>query len=169
MLEKGKVIYMMKAEIIAKYYLSKDSDRVLFNNNVVVKNNRKFYEGNARLNKYLFLSQVVYLAKYERKLISDNFVAYDNGPVIKDIITEYPIISSRRETVTIPDDVKVFLDKIYESLKNASYEELIEITHEDPEWIKLSKDTFNAPIMNLEKNIEEYKQRYKGLIAALKI
>lgn len=169
MLEKGKVIYMMKAEVIAKYYLSKDSDRVLFNNNVVVKNNRKFYEGNARLNKYLFLSQVVYLAKYERKLISDNFVAYDNGPVIKDIITEYPIISSRRETVTIPDDVKVFLDKIYESLKNASYEELIEITHEDPEWIKLSKDTFNAPIMNLEKNIEEYKQRYKGLIAALKI
>lgn len=169
MLEKGKVIYMMKAEVIAKYYLSKDSDRVLFNNNVVVKNNRKFYEGNARLNKYLFLSQVVYLARYERKLISDNFVAYDNGPVIKDIITEYPIISSRRETVTIPDDVKVFLDKIYESLKNASYEELIEITHEDPEWIKLSKDTFNAPIMNLEKNIEEYKQRYKGLIAALKI
>lgn len=169
MLEKGKVIYMMKAEVIAKYYLSKDSDRVLFNNNVVVKNNRKFYEGNARLNKYLFLSQVVYLAKYERKLISDNFVAYDNGPVIKDIINEYPIISSRRETVTIPDDVKVFLDKIYESLKNASYEELIEITHEDPEWIKLSKDTFNAPIMNLEKNIEEYKQRYKGLIAALKI
>lgn len=160
---------MMKAEVIAKYYLSKDSDRVLFNNNVVVKNNRKFYEGNARLNKYLFLSQVVYLAKYGRKLISDNFVAYDNGPVIKDIITEYPIISSRRETVTIPDDVKVFLDKIYESLKNASYEELIEITHEDPEWIKLSKDTFNAPIMNLEKNIEEYKQRYKGLIAALKI
>ena len=169
MLEKGKVIYMMKAEVIAKYYLSKDSDRVLSNNNVVVKNNRKFYEGNARLNKYLFLSQVVYLAKYGRKLISDNFVAYDNGPVIKDIITEYSIISSRRETVTIPDDVKVFLDKIYESLKNASYEELIEITHEDPEWIKLSKDTFNAPIMNLEKNIEEYKQRYKGLIAALKI
>lgn len=160
---------MMNAEIIAKYYLSKDPDRVLFNNNVVVKNNRKFYEGNARLNKYLFLSQVVYLARYEKKLILDNFVAYDNGPVIKDIITEYPIISSRRETVTIPDDVKIFLDKIYESLKNASYDELIEITHEDPEWIKLSKDTFNAPIMNLEKNIEEYKQRYKGLIAALKI
>ena len=45
---------MMNAEIIAKYYLSKDPDRVLFNNNVVVKNNRKFYEGNARLNKYLF-------------------------------------------------------------------------------------------------------------------
>lgn len=160
---------MMSAEIIAKYYLSKDPDRILFNNNVVIKNNRKFYEGNARLNKYLFLSQVVYLAKYETKLISDNFVAYDNGPVVKELITQYPLISSRRETVNIPENIKIFLNKIYDSLKNASYDELIEITHEDPEWIRLSKDTFNAPIMNLENNIAEYKQRYKGLIAALKI
>ena len=160
---------MVKADIIAKYYLSKDPNRVLFNNNVIVKNGRKSYEGNVRINKYLFLSQVVYLAKYGKKLISDNFVAYDNGPVIREIINEYPIISSRNEIVSIPDDIKYFLDKIYDSLINASYEELIEITHEDPEWIRLSKDTFNAPMMNLEKNIDEYKQRYKGLIEALKL
>ena len=76
---------------------------------------------------------------------------------------------SKRENVDIPSDIKIFLDKIYDSLKNASYEELIEITHEDPEWIKLSKDTFKAPKMNLENNINEYKQRYKGLIEALKL
>ena len=160
---------MISADVIAKYFLSKDPDRVLFNNNVVEKNNRKFYEGNARLNKYLFLSQVVFLAKYEKKLISDDFVAYDNGPVIKSIISNYQIISARKEQVDIPNDIKVFLDKIYDSLENASYEELIEITHEDPEWIRLKKDTFNAPIMNIEKNIEEYKERYEGLIRALKI
>ena len=49
------------------------------------------------------------------------------------------------------------------------YEELIEITHEDPEWKKLSNDTYDAPIMHIENNIEEYKKRYRGLIAALKI
>ena len=102
-------------------------------------------------------------------MIKENFVAYDNGPVIKDILNMYPIIFSRNEKVSIPLDIKNFLDKIYDSLVNASYEELIEITHEDPEWIRLSKDTFNAPIMELEKNISEYKQRYKGIIAALKI
>lgn len=160
---------MISALIIAKYFLSKDPDRILFNNNVVIKNNRKFYEGNLRINKYLFLSQVVYLAKYEKKLISDNFIAYDNGPVVKDIISEYPIMSSRRELVEIPDSIKKFLDKIYVSLENASYDELIEITHEDPEWIRLSNNTFNAPIMDLEKNIDEYKKRFKGLIEALKI
>ena len=45
---------MYQADIIAKYFLSKDPTRTLFNNNVVERNNRKFYEGNARLNKYLF-------------------------------------------------------------------------------------------------------------------
>lgn len=160
---------MLNAETIAKYYLSKDPKRILFNNNVVIKNNRKFYEGNARLNKYLFLSQVVYLAKYEKKLISDDFVAFENGPVVKNIMNEYVVIASKQENVDIPEEIKLFLDKIYDSLKNATYDELIEITHEDPEWIRLSKDTFNAPTMNLEKNIDEYKQRYRGLIAALKI
>lgn len=159
---------MLNADVIAKYYLSKDPERILFNNNVVTKNNRKFYEGNARLNKYLFLSQVVYLAKNGKKLILDDFIAYENGPIVKSIMNEYAIITSRREKVEIPSDIKKFLDKIYDALKDASYEELIEITHEDPEWIRLSNNTYNAPVMQLENNLEEYKERYKGLIAALK-
>lgn len=159
---------MLNADVIAKYYLSKDPERILFNNNVVTKNNRKFYEGNARLNKYLFLSQVVYLAKNGKKLVLDDFIAYENGPIVKSIMNEYAIITSRREKVEIPSDVKKFLDKIYDALKDASYEELIEITHEDPEWIRLSNNTYNAPVMQLENNLEEYKERYKGLIAALK-
>ena len=159
---------MLNADVIAKYYLSKDPERILFNNNVVTKNNRKFYEGNVRLNKYLFLSQVVYLAKNGKKLILDDFIAYENGPIVKSIMNEYAIITSRREKVEIPSDIKKFLDKIYDALKDASYEELIEITHEDPEWIRLSNNTYNAPVMQLENNLEEYKERYKGLIAALK-
>ena len=160
---------MLKADDIAKYFLSKDKNRVLFNNNIVENNNRKSYEGNIRLNKYLFLAQVVYMAKYGKKLFNDDFVAYDNGPVIKDIVNNYPIITARNEQVNLPIKVKTFLDKIYMALENATYDELIEIKHEDPEWIKLSNNTYNAPIMNLEDNIKEYKHRYKGLIEALKL
>ena len=160
---------MLKADDIAKYFLSKDKNRVLFNNNIVENNNRKSYEGNIRLNKYLFLAQVVYMAKYGKKLFNDDFVAYDNGPVIKDIVNNYPIITARNEQVNLPIKVKTFLDKIYMALENATYDELIEITHEDPEWIKLSNNTYNAPIMNLEDNIKEYKHRDKGLIEALKL
>lgn len=159
----------MKAIDIAKYYLAKDAKRKLFNDNIIVKNDVKSYEGNIRINKYLFLTQVVYLAKYGKKLFDDDFVAYVNGPVIKDIVADYQHLSKLSENVNLSSDVCSFLDKIYTSLENASCEELIEITHEDPEWIRLSSKTFNAPVMNLEKNIEIYKKRYKGLIEALKI
>ena len=160
---------MLSALDVAKYYLSKDPEKKLFNYNIVVKNDRKFYEGNARLNKYLFLTQVVYLAKYEKKLFKDDFCAYANGPIVENIMTNYGILRSKNENVDIPSNYKDFLDKIYDSLKNATYDELIDITHEDPEWIRLCHDTYNAPIMNLEKNIKEYKERYKGLIEALKL
>ena len=144
---------MINAELVAKYFLSKDNERKLFNMNVVTYNNRNFYEGNARLNKYLFLSQV----------------AYDNGPVILDIMKTFPVLKSEENFSSISDKDKIFLDKIYESLENATYEELIDITHEDPEWLCLKELTHNAPVMDLEKHIDEYKKRYKGLIEALNI
>ncbi|HBP12685.1 MAG TPA: hypothetical protein DD613_01300 [Firmicutes bacterium] len=160
---------MINAELVAKYFLSKDNERKLFNMNVVTYNNRNFYEGNARLNKYLFLSQVVYLAKYNKRLFNDDFRAYDNGPVILDIMKTFPVLKNEENFSSISDKDKIFLDKIYESLENATYEELIDITHEDPEWLCLKELTYNAPVMDLEKHIDEYKKRYKGLIEALNI
>lgn len=160
---------MLTAKTIAEYFLSKDPERKLFNKNVVIYNGRKFYEGNARLNKYLFLAQVVYMAKFESKLFSDDFCAYDNGPVVETIMTSYGRLNGKDNQSILSDEVRTFLDKIYLSLENATYEELIEITHEDPEWKKLSGNTYDAPIMHIEQNIEEYKKRYRGLIAALKI
>lgn len=160
---------MLTAQKVAEYFLSKDPERKLFNHNVVIYNDRKFYEGNARINKYLFLAQVVHLAKYETKLFTDDFVAYDNGPVVESIMNSFGRLVGKKSSISIDEETKIFLDKIYISLENASYEELIEITHEDPEWKKLSSNTYNAPIMKIEDNIEEYKNRYKGLIEALKI
>lgn len=151
---------MFDAVLIAKYFLSKDCSGKLFNS-------RKFEEGNVRLNKYLFLAQVVYLAKYETKLIANNFVAFDNGPVIEEVVNNYEKIVSNNKVIDLPNVIKSFLDKIYESLKNASNEELIEITCEDPEWIRLKEKSFNKQIMKLEENISEYKHRYKGIIEAL--
>ena len=55
----------LKAQEVAECFLSKDPERKLFNKKIATYNERKFYEGNASLNKYLFLAQVVYLAKYE--------------------------------------------------------------------------------------------------------
>lgn len=159
----------LTAQVVAEYFLSKDPERKLFNKKIATYNGRKFYEGNARLNKYLFLAQVVHLAKYEKKLFNDEFCAYDNGPVVETIMTSYGRLNGNSNLDIIDEETKTFLDKIYLSLENATYDELIEITHEDPEWQKLSDNTYNAPVMNIEKNIKEYKKRYRGLIEALKL
>lgn len=160
---------MITAKDVAEYFLFKDSDRKLFNKNVVTYNDRKFYEGNVRLNKYLFLSQVVYLAKYECKLFKDDFCAYENGPVVENIMNSYGSLIGKKNEDILDSKTRFFLDKIFLSLENASYEELIDITHEDPEWKKLCFKTYDAPVMHIENNIEEYKKRYKGLIKALDI
>ena len=160
---------MINAELVAKYFLSKDTKRKLFGMNAVNYNGRNCYEGNARLNKYLFLSQVVYLAKYNKKLIKEDFCAYENGSVVPEIMKSFPISKSDNTFENISNKDKLFLDKIYYSLENATYEELIEITHEDPEWMSLKGLAYNAPAMDLEKHIDEYKKRYKGIIEALNI
>ena len=109
------------------------------------------------------------MALYNKRLFKDDFKAYDNGPVIEDIVKSYGLMINQNNKININDSDKQFLDKIYMSLENASFDELIEITHEDPTWQKLSGDTYNAPLMNIEDNIAEYKKRYKGLIEALKL
>ena len=142
---------MLTAKEVAIYFLSKDKKNVLFNTNLVEYNNRKSYEGNIRLNKYLYFAQTVYLAKYGKLLFKDDFVAYDNGPVIKEIVENYPSIqaSKDKEEIILPLEIKDFLDKIYLSLEKASYEELVEITHEDSAWKDVSDKTYYAPIINV--------------------
>ena len=104
---------MITAKEIAKYFLSKDNDKKMFNTNLVEFNNRKAYEGNIRLNKYLYFAQTVYLAKYGKLLFEDEFVAYDNGPVIKEIVENYPSMQANasKEPIILPKDIENFLDK----------------------------------------------------------
>lgn len=162
---------MASAKEVAKYFLSKDNDKKLFNNNLVEFNNRKSYEGNIRLNKYLYFAQTVYLAKYGKLLFEDNFVAYDNGPVIKEIVESYPMLQAKanKEENLLPEEIKTFLDKIYASLENATCSELIEITHEDTAWKEVSYNTYNAPIINLLKYRDKFAKQYRGLIKIMEI
>ncbi len=162
---------MVTAKEVAKYFLSKDDRKELFNTNLVEFNKRRAYEGNIRLNKYLYFAQTVYLAKYGKLLFNDDFVAYDNGPVVKEIVETYPSIqaNTNKEETTLPKEIKEFLDKIYLSLENATCEELIEITHEDTAWKDVSDKTYYAPIINLLKYKSKFEKQYRGLIKVMEI
>ena len=161
---------MVSAKDIAKYFLSKDKEGKLFGTNLIYLNGRKCYEGNVRLNKYLYFAQTVYLAKYGELLFEESILAYDNGPIVKEIMEKYTVLQANKNDETNLDSrIKMFLDKIYKSLENATCEELVDITHEDTAWKELSMNTYSAPVIDIMKYQEKYRKQYRGLIKVLEI
>lgn len=161
---------MIYAKDVAKYFLLKDEDKKLFNKNLIECNGRSCYEGNIRLNKYLYFAQTVYLAKYGRLLFDDPIQAYENGTIVKDVMTKYAVMQANRTNdAKLDKDITSFLDKIYEALKNATYQELVDITHEDTAWKELSDKTYNAPVIDIMKYQKKYEKQYRGLIKIMEI
>lgn len=161
---------MVYARDVAKYFLSKDEEKKLFNKNLIECNGRSCYEGNIRLNKYLYFAQTVYLARYGKLLFDEPIQAYDNGPIVKDVMTKYAVMkASKNKNINLDKDVTTFLDKIYDALKDATYQELVDITYEDTAWKDLSDKTYNAPVIDIMKYQKKYEKQYKGLIKIMEI
>lgn len=156
---------------VANYFFSLDPDRKLFNQKLIKKNGSTFYEGNARLNKYLHLSQNIYLAMTGNLLIDTSFYAYANGAVIPSIQRDYRILSvsaKDADVSMIPEAVKVFLKKIYKAFETADIDEIIDIDHEDEAWIeKCNNRNYEEQKIDTLKYREKYKVQYKDMIKVL--
>lgn len=147
---------------IAKYFLSKDKDKTVFTNNLTTKKNHTFYDGNARLNKYLHLAQNLHLAKYGTPLFTDTLLAYDNGAVAFNVQKKYMSLKKSNLSTDIDSETKMFLDKIYDTFKDASVDELIEISHEDNEWKE--KNSGTSYYMDSISRKDEYRTQYADLL-----
>lgn len=159
---------MLKAKVVAEYFLSKDSSRSLFNKDLIERKGRTFYEGNARLNKYLHLAQNIYIAKTGEKLLEEDFYAYSNGAVVAPIQENYALLLNNKECPDLPPEIAEFLDKIYDIFENADIDELIAISHEDPEWER--KNRFyrkEDQRMDSLSHIEEYREQYADIIRVM--
>lgn len=159
---------MQNAVDIAKYFLSKDTAHTMFNKTLRAANDRTFYEGNARLNKYLHMAQNLYIAKTGEKLFEDDLYAYDNGAVALKVQENYAILLSKNEIPNLPKDITYFLDKIYKLLENASLDELIELSHEDSEWEAKHHFYYIADQrMNSLQHSEEYQEQYRDVLRVM--
>ncbi len=161
---------MLRGIDVALYFLSLDKDRSLFNkDHLRYQNGRKFYEGNARLNKYLHMAQNIYIAKYGKPLMDSVFYAYDNGAVDPNIQERYSVLLEKRNfPVSIPGEEKSFLDKIYRAFQGATLDELIELSHEDPEWE--NKHSFyrkEDQKMDSMAHREDYAKQYADIVKIL--
>lgn len=160
---------MIKGMDAALYILSLDKKHELFNKNLCEKNGRRFYEGNARLNKYLHLAQNIYIAKYSEPLMDSAFYAYDNGAVDPKVQENYSVLLERRDrNVLLGEKEKAFLDAIYKAFRNATLDELIELSHEDSEWINKHRYYRKEDQkMDSMAHKEEYAEQYADMVKVL--
>ena len=160
---------MIRGIDAALYILSLDKKHELFNKNLRTQNGRRFYEGNARLNKYMHLAQNIYIAKYGEPLMDSVFYEYDNGAVDPKIQENYSVLLERKDkNVVMEDNEKKFLDAIYKAFRNATLDELIELSHEDSEWIdKHNYYQKNDQKMDSMARKEEYAKQYADMVKVL--
>ena len=156
---------MIKARDVARYFLGKDADHILFNKNLVEKNGRKFYEGNARLNKYLHMAQNLYIAKTGEKLFDDDLYAYDNGAVVVDVQENFSVLQGRGVVPKFADNICDFLDRVYIIFENATLDEMIELSHEDSEW-EAKHNFFSKKDQKMDSlaHVKEYKKQYHDVL-----
>lgn len=81
--------------------------------------------------------QMVYYAMNDKKLFDDEMYAYDNGVVVDTVMSNYRYLVNNKKTYSINDfSIKEYIKKMYNILKYAPLEELINISHQDKEWKK---------------------------------
>lgn len=158
---------MANVKDIATFLMQLDIDGVFADTSLMENNGRKFYVGRARLNKYLHLAQNIYYAKTSELLFEEPLYAYDNGGVVEIVRENYEMLlkTKNKKVVSLSDDVKVFLKKLFIVLEKADINKLIELSHEDPEWI--AKHSFyNKPdqIMDTVGRLQDYKVQYADII-----
>ena len=154
---------MEKVENIAKYILFLDKNNDIFINKLLTLNGRECYEGNVRLNKYLHIMQMVYFAMTDKKLFDEEMYAFDNGVVVNSVMNNYVYLKSTKNSYNISDvDVKKYIEKMFNILKYAPLENLIEISHQDEEWKK--KHNFYQKKDQLI-DVDSQKENYKIMCA----
>jgi len=161
---------MTNAKEIAVYFFQKDKEQEVFTSEIIERGQKKFVVGNARVNKYMHIAQNMWIAKTGELLFSQPLLAFDNGAVVEDVRTIYAVLRHNAEkyAVNLSDKVREFLDKIYVMLRNATIDELIELSHQDNEWnSKKSYYSKKDQEMNSLSRKNEYEKQYADALIIL--
>ena len=99
----------------------------------------------------------------DKKLFDEDMYAFDNGVVVNSVMNNYVYLKSMKSSYKIDDeDIKLFIEKMFNILKYAPLEDLIEISHQDEEWKK--KHNFYSKKDQLI-DVDSQKQNYKDMCA----
>lgn len=107
--------------------------------------------------------QMVYYAMTDNKLFNEDMYAFDNGVVVGSVMNNYSSLKQNKKSFNINDeDIKKYIEKMFNILKYAPLDDLIEISHQDEEWKK--KNNFYQK-KNQLIDVDSQKENYKMMCA----
>ena len=102
----------------------------------------KVYEGitNLKLQKLLYFVQVYFLVKQNKPLFSQEFKAWQYGPVVEEVYQEYkrygrrPIVQEVYKGAHIETQDATLIKDVWEFFGKYSVGKLVNMTHQDAPW-----------------------------------
>ena len=161
---------MLSAMQVGKYILDKDTDKAVFTRDKIIIKDKEYIDGNIRINEYLHLAQILYMALENDVLFMDDLYAYDGGVIIMETFENYSAIVYEKPAgfFEFPKKKKQFVNKIYEYLKPMTTQKILNLSHMDKEWQEKSQLILSHyRCMNPMLMVSDYRQTYVDVIRDL--
>lgn len=140
---------MYKAKDIAEWFLNTNRIQMNFEDSE--------YITNLKLQKLLYYAQGYFLAKKGTPLFNDDFLAWDHGPVIRNIYNIYKekgskgIEYDKDFNIDIDEETEKILQEVYEKYGQYTAWKLRNMTHEESPWLSTPRNKIIS-----KSKIEEY-------------
>ena len=132
---------------IAKWFINQNLDNP--------SNSR---DGNMKLQKLLFFSQLIYMCQNKGKtMYNDEFNAFEHGMVLESVRLEYQnsfntLYNESKNDINLPEDILKALVLTKEIFGNCSANELSDMSHQFKAWNKYFTK-FKVPYSDLKKEL----------------
>lgn len=144
---------MLTANEVAKWFI--------FNNPELASG---FIDENTKVNKLLYFSNLMYRCVENDRLISDEFVAFPNGPVVYSVYRDYRyhgLSALPSKSPVIEGVQKKILEIINFVYGNYSTKELVDESHTHSQWKNVKHLIPNNPVIdfnNVDQDLVSYYQ-----------
>jgi len=112
---------------------------------------------NLKLQKLLYFAQGLYLAKTGKPLFKDSIIAWDLGPVVREVYDKFKVcgvfpitafdLKISKDPQGLPEDIKSFVEEIWEDQGKYSANYLVSETHRSgTPWYEAYKKGANTVI-----------------------
>lgn len=148
---------MLTAREVAKWFI--------FNNPELASG---YIDENTKVNKLLYFSNLMYRCVENKTLISDDFVAFPNGPVVFSVYRDYRyngLCALPTESPIVEGTQKKILEIINFVYGNYSTKELIDESHTHSQWKDVQHLIPNNPRINFDNVENDLVMYYQSLFS----